>query len=285
MSLSSSTLSAIQKTGAAAFTADEKLKNAVKEYAERVHEAIATNPYNLGNDALIEDWKTVARLSKTMAGIEAEIKNIFQVATELTGEDQPSVVRTPALAAPTRAVKKVVVSPKAVTPTAATAPAKKTKKKSKPVAPASAAPTSSTEPSVAAQSDLAPTDVVIKSKKKAQTPKTNAAKSTLSPTVAATVKTVKTEKVVKPVKAAKVASLSTSSQELVGNAAKLMTHLASLLNSNEFTEFSQTTAANETGIPLGSMTAAIKKLLDTGRIVAGPTGSFKLADVQPPVAA
>jgi len=282
MSLSSSTLSAIQKTGAAAFTADEKLKSAVKEYAERVHAAMATNPYNLGNDALIEDWKTVARLSKTMAGIEAEIKKIFQVATELTGEDQPSVVRTPALAAPTRVAKKVTISPKTVTPTAATAPAKKAKQKSKPVTPESAAPTRSTEPSVAAQSDLAPTDVVIKSKKKTPTPKTSAAKSTPSPIVAAT---VKTEKAVKPVKAAKVASLSTSSQELVGNAAKLMTHLANLLNSNEFTELSQTTAANETGIPLGSMTAAIKKLLDTGRIVAGPTGSFKLADVQPPVAA
>ncbi|WP_114971345.1 hypothetical protein [Rhodoferax ferrireducens] len=283
MSLSSSTLSAIQKTGAAAFTADEKLKSAVKEYAERVHTAMAANPYNLGNDALIEDWKTVARLSKTMAGIEAEIKKIFQVAIELTGEDQPSVVRTPALATPTRAAKKVAVSPEAVTPTAATAPAKKAKQKSKPVTPVSAAPTRSTEPSVAAPSDLAPTDVVIKSKKK--TPKTSAAKSTQSPIVAATVKTVKTKKVVKPVKAAKVASLSTNSQELVGNAAKLMTHLASLLNSNEFTELNQTTAANETGIPLGSMTAAIKKLLDTGRIVAGPTGSFKLADVQPPVAA
>lgn len=282
MSLSSSTLSAIQKAGAAVFTADEKLKNAVKEYAERVHAAIATNPYNLGNDALIEDWKTAARLSQTMAGIEAEIKKVFQVAAELISDDQPSVVPAPA---PTRAGKKVVISPKAVIPTAATAPAKKAKQKSKPVTPASAAPTSSTEPSVAAQSDLAPTDVVIKSKKKTPTPKTSAAKSTLSPTVAATVKTAKTEKMVKPIKAAKkVASVSTNSQALAGNPAKLLTHLASLLNSNEFTELSQTTAANETGIPLGSMTAAIKKLLDTGRIVAGPTGSFKLADVQPPVA-
>lgn len=264
MSLSISTLSAIQKSGAAAFTADEKLKNAVKEYAERVHAAVAANPYNLGNDALIEDWKTVARLSQTMAGIEAEIKKVFQIAAELTRDDQPSVVQAPALAAPTRAAKKVVVSPKAVTPTATTAPAKKAKQKSKAVALASAAPTSSTETNVAAQSDLAPTDVVIKSKRKTPTPKT-------SPT--------------KPVKVAKVARVSTSSQELAANPAKLMTHLATLLNSNEFTEFSQTTASKETGIPLGSMTAATKKLLETGRIVAGPTGSFKLADVQQPVAA
>lgn len=264
MSLSSSTLSAIQKTGAAAFTADEKLKSAVKEYAERVHAAMATNPYNLGNDALIEDWKTVARLSKTMAGIEAEIKKVFQIAAELASDDQPRVVQEPALAAPTRAAKKALVSPKAVTPTATTTPAKKAKQKSKTVALASTAPTNSSETNVAKHSDLAPTDVVIKSKKKAPTPKTSATK---------------------PVKVAKVARVSTSSQELAANPAKLMTHLATLLNSNEFTELSQTTAANETGIPLGSMTAAIKKLLDTGRIVAGPTGSFKLADVQPPMAA
>lgn len=264
MSLSISTLSAIQKSGAAAFTADEKLKNAVKEYAERVHAAVAANPYNLGNDALIEDWKTVARLSQTMAGIEAEIKEVFQIAAELASDDQPSVVQAPALAAPTRAAKKVVVSPKAVTPKSATASTKKAKQKSKAVALASAAPTNSTETNVAKQSDLAPTDVVIKSKRKTPTPKTSATK---------------------PIKIAKVASFSTSSQELAANPAKLLTHLATLLNSNEFTGFSQTTASKETGIPLGSMTAATKKLLDTGRIVAGPTGSFKLADVQQPTAA
>lgn len=269
MSLPSSTLSAIQKAGAAVFAADEKLKKSVKEYAERVSAAVAANPFDLGNDSLMEDWKTAARLSQTFAGIEAEIKKAFQIAAELSGEDQPSVVKVPTLAAPTRTAKRVVVSQNSATVTAATAPARKSKQKSKPVKHAPAEP-----------GDLTPTDVVIKSKKKTQKAKTSASKSTPSPIVAAAVKTVKA---VKPVKATKVAKVSRGSQALSGNPAKLLAHLGNLLNTNEFTAFSQTAASKETGIPLGSMTAATKKLVDIGRIEAGPTGSFRLAEVQQPV--
>ncbi len=100
MPISSSTLTAIQKVGAAAFTADEKLKKEVQNYAEHVNLAMVKNPYNLGNDALIEAWKVVARLSKTMMGIEEELRNIHRVASELTQDDQPSVRDTLALASP-----------------------------------------------------------------------------------------------------------------------------------------------------------------------------------------
>lgn len=280
MSLSSSTLSAIQKAGAAIFTADAKLKNAVKEYADRVNAAMGSNPYGLGNNTLFENWKTVARLSQTFAGIEEEIKKVFQVASELTTDEQLSVLQVPALAAPTRAVKKGVVRQ---IDQAAVAASVKTKKRTAKPTPkstslAAAAPTNSVAPSLESQNDLSPSDVVLKSKKKTAKPQTSAAKSTPNSIVAATVKTINA---VKPIKAAKkIASLSTRSPELAGNPSKLLTHLENLLNANEFTVVSQTTAAKETGIPLGSMTAATKKLLDMGRIVAGPTGSFKLADVQ-----
>lgn len=220
MSLSSSTLSAIQKAGAAVFAADEKLKKAAKGYAERVNAAVAANPYDLGNDSLMEDWKKAARLSQTFAGIEAEIRKAFQIAAQLSGEYQPDT---------------------------------------------------------AAPIELTPTEVVIKPKKRTSKSKTSASKSTSGPTVAAAAKTVK---VAKP---ARAAGGATDSQALSGNAAKLFAHLANLLNTNEFTTFSQTAVAKEIGIPLGSMTAAAKKLLDMGRIKAGPAGSFKLAEVQQPV--
>lgn len=262
MSLPSSTLSAIQKAGAAVFAADEKLKKSVKEYAERVSAAVAANPFDLGNDSLMEDWKTAARLSQTFAGIETDIKKAFQIAAELSGEDHPSFV-------PARAVKKVVGGQKSATVTAATAPARRTKPKSKPIKRAPAEP-----------SDLTPTDVVIKPKKKTPKAKTSASKSTPSPIVAAAVKAVKA---VKPVKTPKDASVTASSPAMNSNPAKLLAHLGNLLNTNEFTAFSQTAASKETGIPMGSMTAATKKLVDIGRIVAGPTGSFKLAEVQQPL--
>jgi len=81
--LSTSTLNALQKVGAAAFTAEERLKKDVQEYAERVHAAIAKNPYSLGNDTLIENWKVAARLAHTLMGIEKELNEVYQVASQL----------------------------------------------------------------------------------------------------------------------------------------------------------------------------------------------------------
>jgi len=63
---------------------------------------------------------------------------------------------------------------------------------------------------------------------------------------------------------------------LRGNAATLMQYFETFLNSDEFTAISQGAIALQIGIPLGSMTAAIKRLVEGGRIVAGPVGTFKL---------
>jgi len=253
MSLSSSTLIAIQKAGAAAFTADEKLKQAAKNYADRVHAAIAANPYNASNDALIENWKTVARLSQTLAGIEAEIKKVFQVASKLTGDDQPSVVSSPVAATPQRAAKKAVVAPVATAPVASG----KTKnaKKTKPVI-----------------IDLAPTDVVIKAKKKAAKSK----KASVSAPVAAAPAKSKPKAAASKAKTVAV-KVKAQPGELNGNAAKLLPKLERVLNTSDYSEISQTAMAKEADIALGSMTAALKKLMELGRITAGPAGSYMLA--------
>lgn len=225
MSLSSSTLASIQKAGAAVFAADEKVKTAVKEYAQRVNAAIANNPYNLGNDSLFENWKVLARLSQTIAGMEDELKKVYRVATELTADDQPSVREIPALAAPARTVER----------------------------------------SVARQNDLAPSDVVAKRKKKAAKSKKAANK------------TVAAKTVVTKASPAKPAVTSAVKPVIAGNSAKLLPYLERVLNSNEFTVLSQTAAGHETGIPIGSMTAATKKLIESGRVIAGPAGTYKLA--------
>lgn len=252
MSLSTSTLTAIQKVGSAAFTADEKLKKEVEAYAERVNAAISKNAYNLGIDTLIENWKVVARLSQTLAGIEAELKKVFQVASELTAVDQPTVRDVPVLPAPEKSASKV--KKVAVLPVTVKANTKKTA--AKPVASVVVAPKKVVKKSVASSTDLTPVDVVIKSSKKAATPKV---------------------KVSKP----KATGVSDKSAVPVGNAAKLLGYFERTLNSNEFSAVSQTVAAQETGIPLGSMTAAIKKLTETGCITAAPDGSLKLVVTQP----
>lgn len=69
---------------------------------------------------------------------------------------------------------------------------------------------------------------------------------------------------------------ASSRAELGGNPAKLLRHLKTVLHPKGFTAINQTVIGHATGIPLGSMTAAIKKLVNRGHITTGPSGGFKL---------
>jgi len=86
MSLSSTTLLVLQKVGSAAFAADAKLKAEVKEYSQRVHEAMVANPDGQKNDALFANWKIVSRLSQAISSIEEELKKLFATASALGAE-------------------------------------------------------------------------------------------------------------------------------------------------------------------------------------------------------
>lgn len=211
MSLSKITLSAIQQAGAAVFSADAELKNSVKDYAERVNAAMAVNPFGLGNDALFENWKLVARLSQTMAGIEEELKKVHALASELTGDNGPADHILPALSAP--------LSAQLSTP----------------------------ELLVATTPNTAPTDVVAKSGQK---------------------------KALRQVPAKKSA---TPAPPVIGsNPIKLLRHLQRLLTTRDFVAVNLSAAGLATGIPAGSVNAAMKKLLETGQLLVGPGGRFKL---------
>ena len=111
-----------------------------------------------------------------------------------------------------------------------------------------------------AQTDLPATDVVAKPRKNASTKRTKVSKL-------------------------KIAGISGRTAALGSNPARLFSYFERTLSPSEFSVVSQTTVAKETGIPLGSMTAAIKKLIESGRVTAAPNGSLKLAPSQPPVQA
>lgn len=211
MSLSKITLSAIQQAGAAVFSADAELKNSVKDYAERVNAAMAVNPFGLGNDALFENWKLVARLSQTMAGIEEELKKVHALASELTGDNGPADHILPALSAP--------LSAQLSTP----------------------------ELLVATTPNTAPTDVVAKSGQK------------------------------KALRQAPAKKSATPAPPVIGsNPIKLLRHLQRLLTTRDFVAVNLSAAGLATGIPAGSVNAAMKKLLETGQLLVGPGGRFKL---------
>lgn len=204
MSLNKELLAALQKAGAAVFDADAQLKLAVKSYGERVQAAVGSNPFHLGNDTLFENWKMVARLSKTVAAMEEDLNNVYQMASALN-DVEPSL-------------------PELVTALAAPAPDAAAEMASSPTQ----------------DSSLAATDVKIKRKKRAP--------------------------------AAKPAPAS----PLPSNADKLLKHLKYVLKTKGFAPVNQTAVAKATGIPLGSMTASLKRLVASGRLQANDAGQFKL---------
>jgi hypothetical protein len=265
MSLSSTTLLVLQKVGAAAFAADAKLKAEVKDYSQRVHEAMVANPDGQKNDALFANWKIVSRLSQAISSIEEELKKLFATAAAL-GAEAPAaapvakVAKNTKPAAPKRNVKKVGKSAAKAQPVALVAV---TETVSVTPAPAKAA---KTKPASKAGPKAAP-KVAPKAAPEV------AAKAPASAKVKAFAKPKAKAKTV----AKKLSSKTAGPATLGANPTKVLRHLETLLNANDFSVISQTAVSKETGIPLGSMTAATKKLMETGYLLAGPSGSFKLA--------
>lgn len=67
--------------------------------------------------------------------------------------------------------------------------------------------------------------------------------------------------------------------KFAGNTAKLMSALEKVLNNTDFTGLKQTELSKESGIPLGSMTSSLKKLLALGKIATDSHGGYKIIGV------
>jgi hypothetical protein len=101
MSISSKTLDSIQAAGAAAFAAHAELQISVGDFSEQVKAAVLNNAFDMGNDTLFEEWKTLARLTQAVAQIEAELRKVYSVAAAISGNQSKTVPTVPALSAPT----------------------------------------------------------------------------------------------------------------------------------------------------------------------------------------
>lgn len=202
MSISKSTISAVQKAGAAVFEADTELKAALKIYSEKVTSAVGREPFNIGNDALFENMKSLARFSQTLGHIEMELQKVYAfICDHAEDEPQPIVL---ALAPPF---------------------------------------------------SLAPTDVVVKEKR---------------------VKTVAKKRAVETVVVKDLLKAKRGPKKLPSNATQLLAYLETELKRDEFKAIGQTSVSAATGIPLGSMTASVKRLVEAGLIEAGEKGGYKL---------
>lgn len=198
MALTPKTLAAIQAAGAAIYSADAALKEAVKSYADQVKQAMLENPFDVGNDNLFGDWKTTARLSRAVEQVEVEFQRIYRAASDLSLETGSSVLALPSFA------------------------------------PAQESVTGRLE----MVQEIEATDAVVKKQRK-------------------------------PTK-------STSKKQLSGNTAKVLSRLVDVLNHDEFVKINRTAIASEIGIPTGSIGASISRLTQTGHLIEGAFGEFKL---------
>jgi hypothetical protein len=206
MALPAQTLAAIQAAGAAVYAADAALKEAVQSYADQVKLAMAVNPFDMGNDSLFDDWKTVARLSRAVGQVEAEFQKIYNAATDLPAGAIPAMLTMPSLTAPQ----------------------------------------ASAISDMSMVREIDATDAVIK-------------------------------KVPRKIKAAaKAKPAAPQSASLGGNSAKVLARLLEILNPNHFVKVNRAAIGAEIGLPKGSIGASITKLLDTGHLIEGGIGEYKL---------
>ena len=95
MSVTKSTLSAIQQAGQAINEARQSLAEATKDHAQQVMAAVASQPFSVENDKLYVRWKTIARLAQEVHSIEEQFKTIYQTASGLGGARMPVLTALP----------------------------------------------------------------------------------------------------------------------------------------------------------------------------------------------
>ncbi len=83
-----------------ALGAHADLQTTVSEYSERVKAAVMGNAFDMGNDNLFEEWKTLARLTQAVGQIEAELLKVYSAATSLSASKVSGVPSMPALSLP-----------------------------------------------------------------------------------------------------------------------------------------------------------------------------------------
>jgi hypothetical protein len=83
MSLSQKNLSSIQKAGQAAHDAAEAILVTVRAQAESMVASMASQPFSAESEQAIVRFKTLSRLSQGLVAIEAQLQELYAVASDL----------------------------------------------------------------------------------------------------------------------------------------------------------------------------------------------------------
>ncbi len=103
MSLSKTTLSAIQQAGQGLHKATLVVSAAVREQAEHMVTTVATLPYQAEGEQAFANFKMLARLSQDLQSLEEQLRALYATASELASPEM-DVVSLPRASARARAV-------------------------------------------------------------------------------------------------------------------------------------------------------------------------------------
>jgi hypothetical protein len=103
MSLSKTTLSAIQQAGQALHKATVVVAGAVREQAEHMVATVASQPFQAEGEQAFANFKMLAHLSQELLALEEQLKNLYATASDLASPVMDVVAALPRLSARARA--------------------------------------------------------------------------------------------------------------------------------------------------------------------------------------
>lgn len=83
MALPTRVLAAIQTAGASMSDADIALKEILQGYGDKVAQGMGSNPFDIANDAMFEEWKAIARVSQSVARIEQDLRQVYAAVAQM----------------------------------------------------------------------------------------------------------------------------------------------------------------------------------------------------------
>jgi hypothetical protein len=95
MSLSKTSLSAIQQAGQALHEATVVVADAVRAQAEHMVATVASQPFQAEGEQAFTNFKMLARLSQDLLSLEDQLKNLYATASELASPEMDVVTALP----------------------------------------------------------------------------------------------------------------------------------------------------------------------------------------------
>lgn len=104
MSLSKTTLAAIQQAGQGLHRATQVVAAAVREQAEHMVATVASQPFQAEGEQAFANFKLLARLSQDLLSLEEQLRNLYATASELSSPEMDVVVALTRGSAPSHAM-------------------------------------------------------------------------------------------------------------------------------------------------------------------------------------